>query len=63
MYVMGFVCRPVPCLWCAVEALLSFLDLLATTFPGSDNRAGFRGLAEDLRLDKNLNDLTRCAES
>ncbi|CAM9676507.1 unnamed protein product, partial [Hapterophycus canaliculatus] len=40
-------------------ALLSFLDLLATTFPGTMNRASFRGLATELRRDPGLNDFTR----
>ncbi|CAM9355093.1 unnamed protein product [Ectocarpus sp. 12 AP-2014] len=40
-------------------ALLSFLDLLATTFPGKMNRASFRSLATDLRQDPSLNDIAR----
>ncbi|CAM9576869.1 unnamed protein product [Scytosiphon promiscuus] len=40
-------------------ALVSFLELLATTFPGAINRASFRGLATELRRDPGLNDIAR----
>lgn len=41
------------------DSLLSFLDLLATTFPGKTNRASFRSLATDLRRDPSLNEIAR----
>ena len=40
-------------------ALLSFLDLLATTLPGKSNRLSFRNLANELRSDPGLNDIGR----
>ncbi|CAM9711322.1 unnamed protein product [Pylaiella littoralis] len=40
-------------------SLLSFLDLLATTFPGNRNRASFRSLADELRSDPELNGYAR----
>lgn len=46
-------------LYILIGALLSFLDLLATSFPGAMNRASFRGLATELRRDPGLNDIAR----
>eukprot|EP00903_Cladosiphon_okamuranus_P005345 g5341.t1 len=40
-------------------ALVSFLNLLATSFPGKMNRASFRSLATELNRDAGLNDITR----
>lgn len=53
----------VVCLFFLVLAdkVLNFLDLLATTFPGKENRRDFRTLAMDLRRDPTLNNLDRSA--
>eukprot|EP00752_Nemacystus_decipiens_P001761 g1702.t1 len=40
-------------------ALVSFLDLLSTSFPGKVNRASFRNLATELRRDPGMNDIAR----
>lgn len=44
---------------CGADALDSFLDLLATSFPGKMNRASFRSLVAELRQDPGMNDETR----
>lgn len=53
----------VVCLFFLVLAdkVLNLLDLLATTFPGKENRRDFRTLAMDLRRDPTLNNLDRSA--
>ena len=52
-------CGVVRCVLYGSGALISFLDLLATSFPGKMNRASFRNLAAELKSDPGMNDMTR----